>query len=419
MLGQLTKWMMAATCAATLTLAGTATFAQPDGRRGDARDDRPNARQADNDDRPQRDRHRDHADRDDRGDHKDRAARGRQMMRAALLKDIDLSDEQREQVDQALAQHHEQVRDWHKENREAFADLKHRMREARQQDEPEQIQALRDEARDRMETRPTLNDLDATLKNTLTAAQWEQFEQNRDDLRKRIAEHMRRHADRRGGDDQRMDRPDRPRREGRDHGDREDRRERGDRWNDRNDWGERRQGNRGDRPRGPEARRPAGPHDREGRFHPAPPFEQIEQTLEALDLSEEQAEQARALVAEHRQHFQKRPALSEEQRANMRRLEEQVNEARQQGDRDRVQELRQEQREIIREGRPERPLLAELRDVLSETQWDQFRDQMREQMHDRRGDRPRGDRSDRPRRGKDRGDRDDDRNDDRDDGRND
>lgn len=115
--------------------------------------------------------------------------RGDRLLRAALMRDLELTDGQEEEAEQIFDAHHQRVRQWHQDNRDELSDLTRRMRAA--DDDPEQRRALRAEARELLRQRPGLDDLAEAFEDVLTDEQWPQFEQNRERLEQAIAERLR------------------------------------------------------------------------------------------------------------------------------------------------------------------------------------------------------------------------------------
>lgn len=258
------------------------------------------------------------ADKESAGD--ERKARNHQFVHAALLKNLKLNDQQRQRVDQIWDQHRQRVRDWQAQRHEQIEKIRRQMRDARAQNQAERVEALQQKLRNLFEARPTLDDLGEELKATLTDAQWQQFEQNRADLRQQIVQRTRQ------------------------------------------------------------------------RDRTSPRFERVQQSLDKLEMTDEQRQQVRQITDKHRQHARQRRELTDEQRQVLRELRQEINEAREAGERDKVSALRQRRRELMQDARPDQPLHAELRKVLPPTQWRQFRREMRQHRtsSDRPHNRPQG-----------------------------
>lgn len=324
-MSRLSRWprrpLRVVACAAAvalITLPALAEDAKP--RRNGNRADKPAATQPADARQDKQDKH------DKRGD---RWERGRRLMRAALLEEIDLDDQQREQVDRAFTAHHEQVREWFKQRRDQMHDLKRQMHEAHKADDKERIQALRERARELIESRPSLNDLGQRIQGALTDAQWQQFEQNRDALRKRILERMR---------------------EGR--------------WNKNG-----RDGAQGDKAR-PTTRLRAGKST-----------ERIRSALAQLDLTDQQQRKIDALFEDRDEQMERSRQWKQENSEELKRLRSEMRDAREADDREKLQALREQHQALMKQRpTPAETLPAAIHETLTDEQWDQFRQALRRQM---------------------------------------
>lgn len=103
-----------------------------------------------------------------------------------LFEGIDLSEEQRQQVRDAMEAHRQRHSQWMEEHRQRMSDLGEQMRQARQENDRQQLRELREKVRELREDRPSVQELHERLRDVLDEQQWKQFEANRQDMHERM-----------------------------------------------------------------------------------------------------------------------------------------------------------------------------------------------------------------------------------------
>lgn len=268
--------------------------------------------------------------------HGDAWERGWRLVRARLMRDIELTDAQWQRVDEAFNDLQRQTRQWHREHREALRALTRRFHAARQAND-EQLKALREDARELLEARPGLDELGELLEDVLSDEQWQQFEENRKAVSKMITERLEERARQFHSRDRRTEAED-----------------------------ER------DRRRGPrEMRRSLMSRPLEG-----PLFEGIE-------LRDEQRRDIREALEAHREQQRQ---WREDHRDELGEMRRQMRQAREDEDRERLRELRTRLMELRREQPTAENLHERFRDTLNDEQWEQFQENrraMREELRQR------------------------------------
>ncbi|NBC10134.1 MAG: hypothetical protein GVY24_00165 [Planctomycetes bacterium] len=200
--------LITTTLAATVLGAGVA-LAAPE---GDEQPDRPKRERAERDgDQPERDKHDKHRD------------RGHRVM-AALFRDIELTDAQKEELREIGQAHRKQVKAWHDEHREELDAIREKMRQARKDQDREAAKAAHEEFKALLETRPKPDAAFAEMRDVLaTDEDKAQFDENLEAIKQRMKERRERgpregRRPHRDGNDKRDRDGDRPQRD-RDGGD--------------------------------------------------------------------------------------------------------------------------------------------------------------------------------------------------------
>ena len=121
----------------------------------------------------------------ERGDKGHKGKRGHPMMHA-LLKGIELSEEQRESIKEIMKAHHEKRRAFHEANKDKMQSLKAKMKEARANKDKEAMSEAHEEFKTLMQDAPKPTDAAEDIRAELTADQQATFDDNLDDVREKI-----------------------------------------------------------------------------------------------------------------------------------------------------------------------------------------------------------------------------------------
>jgi len=170
-----------------LALAGGVALAEKRDRgdRGPRDGDRPEHRQGDHDGKRQRAHQgedgghgehdgRHHDGRHEDGEHGDRARRGGHHR---LFADMDLNDDQKDRIHEVMRSHGDSRRAWHDEHKDEFRALRDKMRNAREADDKDAMQAAHDEIRGLMESAPKFDDAHDKVRAVLNEEQQATFDE--------------------------------------------------------------------------------------------------------------------------------------------------------------------------------------------------------------------------------------------------
>lgn len=141
----------------------------------------------------------DKADKGDRkrhgeGKHHERSPR---RMMKALFKDVDLTEDQREQVREIMGAGREEMEAWRDEHRDEMEDLRAQMREAHENKDKEQAAAVREKMQQLFESRPKPEDRADEIRQILTPEQTEQFDANLEQIKQKMQERREKMKERR------------------------------------------------------------------------------------------------------------------------------------------------------------------------------------------------------------------------------
>ncbi|HEX7009421.1 MAG TPA: Spy/CpxP family protein refolding chaperone [Phycisphaeraceae bacterium] len=195
-----TARMMAAGVLLAGLIGGTALADQDKPRRHADDHDRPTAAQHDHgrhdkDHDKHHDKGKDHA-KDKPGaaasqPDRDRAAqrqRIEQRIHEHLFGNLNLTDEQEGQIKQVLDDFRQKRKAWWEEHRDDLRNLREQLGQARQDQDEERLDQLRQQLRELIQSAPKPSDVHEPIKATLNAQQQEQFEENLKTLREKLRE---------------------------------------------------------------------------------------------------------------------------------------------------------------------------------------------------------------------------------------
>lgn len=182
-------WQIGVACTAMLIGAGAA-MAEPGGG-GEGGERKPKREHRGGEEGPPRGERSDRERGEGRGEGREgrRGERGERMARA-LFRDVELTPEQREQTKAVLNKHREQRRAWMEEHGEEMRDVRRQMREARESGDEAAIAEARTKVREMMEGAPRLQAVADEIRAVLTPEQVQQFDDNLEEMRQRVEEHM-------------------------------------------------------------------------------------------------------------------------------------------------------------------------------------------------------------------------------------
>ncbi len=131
----------------------------------------------------------------DRGPRGDRGDRGPRQLFAGM----DLSDEQKEQVREAMMAHHEERKAWHEANKERFQSIREQMKAAHEAGDRETMQSLREQVRTLMESAPKPDATHDTIRGILNEDQQAIFDERIEKIRERMEQRREGGPDGKGG----------------------------------------------------------------------------------------------------------------------------------------------------------------------------------------------------------------------------
>lgn len=173
-----------------LALTGGVALAQQDGQ-GPRDGERPGRRHMDGEGRQRGER----GDRGERGERRERGERGErgrrgdrgpEAMHRRMFGDMDLSEDQKTQIHDAMKKHGDERKAWHEAHQEEFQALREKMRAARQSEDKDAAQAVRDEIKALMESAPKPDSTHDEIRAVLNDEQKAVFDERVAKMRERM-----------------------------------------------------------------------------------------------------------------------------------------------------------------------------------------------------------------------------------------
>lgn len=178
--------------ASVLAVTSGYTFAQPNGQ-GPKDGERPARRQADDKPKPGEGEGMRRGPRD--GEGMGRGARDGEGMIRRFFAGMDLTDDQKAQIQGVLKKHSDERRAWHEEHKQAFQTLREEMRDARQAKDEQAMKAVRDEVKSLMDSAPKPDAANEEVRAILTDEQKAVFDERVEKVRERAEQWRERRPD--------------------------------------------------------------------------------------------------------------------------------------------------------------------------------------------------------------------------------
>ncbi|QDU33945.1 periplasmic protein [Poriferisphaera corsica] len=324
-------------------------------------------------------------------------SQNKRMFEKALMRDINLTAEQKAEIAEIKEQSISDRKDWYKKNTKKIDALEEEIQTAKKTGDKQDLAKLRYQLRDLMNNAPTPTDTLKKISGVLTPEQRKDFKRNHSSIKdnwqgkhgNREQARSRSNKDSFGfnsfeGDDRGSEKRMRDR-----DGDRDQRMKRRGHNDSDGDRGPRMH-DRDNDDRGPRSR--MNDDSRQENRHG--PGSMLRSLFRDLDLTSDQKEQIREIVESGREEHQ---AWREENQDDLRALKEDMREAMQDKDREAAQSIREKMSDLMSSAPSPRDGLNEIKSVLTKKQKKQLEENLSEL-------RPPRDRMDRPRRGDDRDD---------------
>ncbi len=106
-----------------------------------------------------------------------------------LFKDITLNEYQTNEIKDLKKELQDARRAWFKENKDTMHELKEAIHEAHFVDDQQQIDTLREQIHELMQSAPNFRNMDEKVQNILTYDQYQQYLANKETLEEKIREH--------------------------------------------------------------------------------------------------------------------------------------------------------------------------------------------------------------------------------------
>ncbi len=175
--------------ASVLALTGGIALAeqdQPAASDGD-RPARQRDHKADHDGKRYQGEHGDHGQRGKRGEKGERSGRDhRKAMHKRLFGGLELTDDQKAQIKEIMTKHGDERKAWHEAHKDEFHALRQKMREAREADDKDGIQGVRDEIKALIESAPKPDAAHDEIRAVLNEEQQATFDERVAKMRERM-----------------------------------------------------------------------------------------------------------------------------------------------------------------------------------------------------------------------------------------